>query len=1645
MADPKNALAALQKKYADFSVGGNDQPVQQAQNSIEELQKKYPQFSGVSPAPEIAGNPNTTADPILSVVTRAIQNAAAPIANIQTAVPEVQKDPYAIKAFGAYSTGAEKAGLAVGAGIKQAAASVPNLLGAFAPDTLTIGQDVQSGRESGYTEAARQQAASEKQYRVQNAMYGAADKLADSAQRDIAEAKDGTGKVGDFLVDLGVSGTQLVGDVLMNTVVPGSGLWNMGLRVFGNSAQEARRNGATENQQFAYAAANTAVELLTEKLFGGVISGEKGLIAQGLERTAGGRALLNVLRNGASKLVNDTVGDVAKTTGGQLARKALRDFSGEAFEEVVAGVAEPVLKSIYNSKGIRENWNETKWRDVLKEGLAGGILGVLGGGYSNVRDGTAAQQTQTAQNAAGNATAQGDILNGGSLTPAQENAVAGQEMANTATGAEIKNSPAQGSGLQGFPKNSVSGNQVTRPTAPLGVSATQENVESIAQPEQKGNDELLKIMLGEKGKAGAQEQQDFIQKYGYEAFAGAVNAGTENGTLALDAENNLRTVKAEGHIDNRTRLGVGNRGVDAFQYLHPEIQPYYQIAAGEILYELGYAEKGGQIVHVPGETLSSDIYYRTKRSASRAIATLLDKYNFSYAQIEDACNRILNDKGQENVAIAKRLELLLDDMLENNYRSINGPISDELRENGLSIESYRDMKRNIVGASEDTTADEDIPDLGAANAGQLGNFTQMQNAANSFYDVNGQAAERLADEHGRAPSEVPTVNPNTGMDVTKAVSTILNSPLTDENMAPILEESIAAGDFDRMAITDSDSVQQAQAEIGRQGGYKSAMTGFIERVALGQRVTKNDMTLAISCYNDAVSAGDYVSAYELADAMAQTGRNDAQVLQAMNILNRMTPSGKLLSMRRFVDKLNRRAYRNGETTSRRGDTVTRDEFVGENEGVNPYSRNQRYFIDEALAEAYLMAQTDEERAAAWDDIVESLARQVPNTLWDKWNAWRYTAMLTNPTTHVRNMAGNALQYLNRNVKNAIGAGIERVVISDKSQRTKSVGALLGKEGRALQEFAAMQYETDQAEAMGEGKYSDGGNAAISAEIQQARKVFGYGKWNVVQKVNDFNRNALEAEDVIFDKRTYVESLAQALRAKGVTAEEAAAGLKQGDVLAAREYAIKEAQKATYRDANAFSDAVSSVGKVKSSDNSVVKGGKVFVDALLPFRRTPANILVRGLEYSPAGLIKAVSADAVKVHQGSMTAAEMIDHLSSGLTGTGILALGAYLAAQGVLKFKQGRDDEENAFLKDIGYQDYALEIGGKSYTLNWAVPAAMPLFAGAAIMESAQGQDISFQSVLNGLTAITNPILETSMLSSLNDVLEHVSYSDNKVYAVLSEAVTSYLSQGVPAIGGKVASAVDDTVRKSYVKKGATEAESETQYFLQSVMRKIPGAREQLQPKVDVWGNEVSNGGTGERVLEAFLSPGYYGQARESDITEELQRLALSVGSGVYPTAAEKEISLPSGEAITLNGSQYTQYAKALGQNRERYYGAAIRSTEYQGMLPEDRADMLSTAEDYAKYKAKKTMSAVYAGSSTMQAYEAAEKNGVPFAAYYAYKQDVSGLTADKDANGKTIDNSKKKKVLAVIDSANISKAAKDFLYRQNKYAEKDLKNAPWN
>lgn len=841
---------------------------------------------------------------------------------------------------------------------------------------------------------------------------------------------------------------------------------------------------------------------------------------------------------------------------------------------------------------------------------------------------------------------------------------------------------------------------------------------------------------------------------------------------------------------------------------------------------------------------------------------------------------------------------------------------------------------------------------GDAKAGTVNTpFDAMQAKSEEFHPVNPNSAERVQNDQRRAPSEVPVVNPDTGRNVEKTVSTILNSPLTSPEMATVYENAIAGGAFDYDVVTDRSAVQQAQAKIARDG-WREVANSFIAKAELGQRITKADTAEAISAYNLAISEGDHKAAFELATAIADAAHDSAQMVQAMNLMNRLTPEGRLLTLRRLVDKMNDRAARQNRAPRQN----TADSGDVEGARVDYIDKVTGFTLSDELATNYLMAETDAERAAAWDAITTSIADQIPSTFMEKANFWRYTSMLTNPTTHIRNIMGNAIQMGARKIKDGIGTAIERAVIKDQSQRTKAVNV-----DKDLKAFAKGQYETDQSAAMGSGKYSDATAAGIEREIQSKRKMFkGEDVLSrAVQGIGDLNSRALDYEDVIFNRAAYVDSFAQALQAKGVTAAEAHAGTRAADVEAARAYAIEEAQKATYRNTTALSEALSQFGRYEG-DNPVKRAGSFVADALFPFRKTPANILTTGLDYSPVGIAKSVKEALWDVRRGNCTAADAVDSLASGLTGTGIFALGAYLAAEGLLHVRAGDDDKEEAFEKSMGGQDYAIQIGDKSYTLDWALPAAMPLFAGAATEKSHEKGGSTFDALVDSLLGMQDVVLETSMLSSLNDLISYWSYADNKVGYLLDRAASSYAGQYIPAAGSKVASVFDDTVRKSYVEKGSGQVASDVNYFLQGAAKKVPGARNQLQPMVDMWGNEVSNGSAPERVFQSFFSPGFLKAQDNSPATQEIRRLAKATGdSTVYPAAAEKSYTV-KGETRTLTGEEYTRYAKTMGQTRKELVEAAVKLPAYKSMSDSEKADYIQNVYKYARETARQQVDPKY-------------------------------------------------------------------------------------
>lgn len=1355
----------------------------------------------------------------------------------------------------------------------------------------------------GYTKAVEQsdKAVADKAYRK-------ADRLSQSSAADVAQAKEGLGPVGQFAVDLGVQGVQMAGDVAASAVIPGAGLALMTARSTGSSAQRARQAGASYGQQLAYGLGSGALSLATEKISN---------VASPFKKAFGGGVLDNAISGALSKLNNSAAGRVALS------------MISEGGEEFIEDIFQPVLQRATYDPSARFDLSE-----ALYDAAVGAAMGGIGAGVDVIRqrgNGQAdAQPTQEAR----------PEVREGTYTPTTANAAEGTQNAVPGVETAPKYDALQADAIRHEGKtfrNLVAGFDTSVSEFFNKWRNGRKNTET---------EKLEKLYLGKMSEDAKQQASNIL---GYEIDSRDMIVTSDDVKHILDSHGN-----AEAELQ-RGNQPLEQWAIDAI----PDVvtQPD-SIVPGSTNTSGKHPGKQGVIFSktMPNGTVVT-VQFDNKGRKTMELTTMYVKKSGPTTQafnVENTSPQLTVKPVPESVSSASS-------DLAPAEGSLVGPKPTASSAASSPVEGTRPLNANdsIAQGAENVknggAAGFDTP--GDAVAGAVNTpFDAMQAKSDEFYPVNPNSAQRIQADQRRAPSELPTVNPDTGRNVEKTVSTILNSPLTSPEMATVYENAIADGKFDYDVVTDRSAVQQAQAKIARDG-WQEVANSFIAKAELGQRITKADTTEAISAYNLAISEGDHKAAFELATAIADAAHDSAQMVQAMNLMNRLTPEGRLLTLRRLVDKMNDRAAR--QNRAPRQNTTNSGDL--ESARVDYIDKVTGFTLSDELATNYLMAETDAERAAAWDAITTSIADQIPSTFREKANFWRYTSMLTNPTTHIRNIMGNAIQFGARKIKDGIGTAIERAVIKDPSQRTKAVNV-----DKDLKAFAKGQYETDQSAAMGSGKYSDATTAGIEREIQSKRKMFrGEDVLSrAVQGIGDLNSRALDYEDVIFNRAAYVDSFAQALQAKGVTAAEAHAGTRAADVEAARAYAIEEAQKATYRNTTALSEALSKRGRYDASDNIVERGISFVTDALLPFRKTPANILTTGLSYSPVELFKVILYDAGQVHKGNMSATDMVDHISSGLTGTGIFALGAYLAAEGLLHIRAGDDDKEEAFEKSMGGQDYAIQIGDKSYTLDWALPAAMPLFAGAATMKSVQKGGGTFVSLVDAIKNIGSVIWETSMLSALNDLISYWSYADDPGAYLISKAASSYAGQYIPTIGSKVASVFDDTVRKSYVEKGSGQVASDVNYFLQGEAKKVPGARNQLQPMVDMWGNEVSNGSAPERVFQSFLSPGFLKAQDNSPATQEIRRLAKATGdSTVYPAAAEKSYTV-RGETRTLTGEEYTRYAKAMGQTRKELVEAALKLPAYKSMSNAEKADYIQNVYKYARETARQQVDPKYEPSA---------------------------------------------------------------------------------
>lgn len=778
--------------------------------------------------------------------------------------------------------------------------------------------------------------------------------------------------------------------------------------------------------------------------------------------------------------------------------------------------------------------------------------------------------------------------------------------------------------------------------------------------------------------------------------------------------------------------------------------------------------------------------------------------------------------------------------------------------------------------------------------------------------------------------------------VTQGANTVYNSPIVDKKTREVIKENIEEGSYWTRKTTNKEKLDLASDKI-KTNGLDFETKSFENILKDGKEVRSDDIAMGYQLAREHINKGNYEAAQTVLSDVCQMESEAGRTLQAMRLFNSLSPEGRVKNVIRSVDKIKK------------------------NTGVNVN------ISDEMLDR--LRNASEEELPELRKQINIELWNQVPATFSEKLTAWRYLAMLGNPRTHIRNIVGNALYVPVVRMDNIIQSGLQKA-FSRKLEKAgaKKTAAILtnSSDDRALKKFAGDQFDKLR-------KTLDSGNGKYNEELRPLEaKVFNN---RLLEGANKLNSAALEAEDQLFMKINFDSAFAQYCKANGKKVGD----LTEEFVQQASEHAYNEALRATYRDPSRLADALARFRKnlnVKATDDATMKvaktAGKVVMDSALPFTKTPINILKRGVSHSPLGLAKGIyqiarAKDAIALQKA-------ITQVAEGLTGTGVVALGMYMGNKGLANGSLGEYNSEYKWKQLLGKQDYALNIGDYSITMDWAAPICMPFFVGVELGNSMLKEGGNLWDGIESLSQIYQPVLEMSMLSGVQNLFDFANGDSKDIVKFMGNAAQNLVSQFIPTLVGQTARTLVPE-RKIALSTAENKLQRDTEKYIDKLENKIPGLTNTNQSFVDMFGRTDSKQSPTDYLkagLENFLSPAYV-QKKETDRTAlELENLRQELGSegkDVIPTDYSSLYTVRyDGRDIRMTPEQFTEYKKVRGQEVYKGLSSLTSSSEYQNMTTDEKKEAVRDVYEAASDAAKRSI-VISMGETTKNAYDYGELN----------------------------------------------------------------------
>ena len=1433
------------------------------------------------------------------------------------------------------------------------------------------------------------------------------EKVYSSAEKDRERAQYGLGKVGKTAVDVGVAGTQMLGDIAATALTGGTNIMPLlAARSYGGGVHEARQSGANLGQQVAYGAATAAVEAVTEK-----ISDVLGIV--------GGGASDDVARKVISKL--------AQTDTGRTVLRVLSGMGGEAVEEIVSDAVNPAIRAIYDSgAAAQESYGTAEGRkelaaDAAYSGLIGAVLGGIGG-TSSIATGKNAQELDLmreadAERAAAKATPTAQVeANQGPTTrnPLYEafRPQTAEPVAENATTTGPSQTPQNAAQAQEAPVG-----EITPPTAPnaQGEAGAQPQAAETAQTRleraQARYAELERAFDNYEVSDADADDLSREMEQAYNEIQELTPLAERERQSAADVQTQQARVQngevskgygtPENHIDRRTPESVGNVGMKSFQFDNPQLHGYYVEAAQALFDEVQRAEDAAL-----WRSMS-----RERGSAITGPVRRLMDMGLTKPQIVKCLQDIIADNGQENYAAAKRVELVLNDMLTNGWQgqlgrndwheanadyiaakdAINGGIKADSWEKYLADHELSLMTGEVTEDELRQEWEQMHPQEEAATATEPESAPGPAQPVEAASTEGGQAAQNGTDSRGYTGPLVDTQD------------RVFETQLTeDEKKVPGL------------TAEEARHIQHHDAEVDARAKA---------RIAAGAEQARAELLAAESWSDEDTATAGYLIQAELDAAdNAATPQERANIYKRLAELKKQwnkqgTEEGRALRQRRrFVAedivtsaaetlygndagrggkalrKLNPQAKDQIMRTVRQyaqrfndiqknhpGDAASIIQLIKD---VSVQRRTTGLLSNQNSRTVYLALEQVAQQEGGVDFLNDLLTTQIKSIasdyikpgIIDQLKSFRFMNMLSNLATVNTNFGANT----------TFGSIMEPIASAPSAMMDSFMAHFTGQRTVPLETVA--QAKT------GWNGFRDAGlrsflEVTLDAEAEQA----SYGYKEIKGSTFKMVGNPLERLLATMQKWQGYALKTPDQAAKGSARAKVSEGLNRlaesGKTNADNIGALAE-REAKYR-------TLQSDGEV----SKLLQGGRRLLDNakylhigndktgtyglgtdIMPFAQVPANAVATSLEAHPViGGAKAAIETFSVIHdalsgQGvdpakQARAARAWGHAANGVV---VAATFAALAARGHIRDKE--DDDKNvqaqrraegqgtlqlnisSTLRDIAGQGNEAREGDKYIDFSWIPQLNLLANFGVDLYNAYRENGKITKADVAAATwdSLTDSIMEFPAVSKVSSLIQTYKYSENQGFArALEVAATSAAETAssvlIPNAVRAAAAGADPYERDVY------NTDTYGQGIKNNLIAGIPGLRQTLPERLDTFGNPVRNSGGPLHFLDKTVIPGNVEvDNRQSAESKAIENLIKATGDkSLQPSRNAPGKLTIDGEDVQLSAADKRLYKQKEGQLSQRYIGELMKDDIFKSLSPEDQAAAVKELYSAAKEQAK--------------------------------------------------------------------------------------------